>query len=101
MKQVREPWPKHGPDFNNWEENLIGFMQALDAARGQYWWCEDMPLKYLEIRIDTRDNGFILRDRDGNRVDPNRVLDAIDSWTKKFPNAEPIKRCRPTKDEAQ
>lgn len=79
-----EKWPHHGPDFNSWNGDLRAFMTLLTDAADESWWCMDTPLKYLEIRVDTRDCGFILLDRDRNRISPDRVVAAIASWREKF-----------------
>ncbi len=72
-----EPWPQTGPSFNAWENDFPRFAAILDDAANEAWWSSDMPLKYLEVRIDTRQNHFILYDRDRNRVSPDRVISAI------------------------
>lgn len=70
-------WQKRGPDFNEWEIEWERFAAMLADAKGEYFWVCDGALKYLNIRLDTRSNAFILRDRDDNRIDPSRVEAAI------------------------
>lgn len=70
-------WQKRGPDFNEWEIEWERFAAMLADAKGEYFWIYDGALKYLNIRLDTRSNAFILYDRDDNRIDPARVEEAI------------------------
>lgn len=83
---IPETWPKEGPDFNRWNKDAAGFV-ALMQAHDTFWLC-DHQLKYLTLRIDTRDCGFIISDRDGNTIEPERVLRAISRWNEKYPLAE-------------
>lgn len=75
-------WPKHGPEFNRWNGDLKRLVELLSANAEDRsgWWTMDTPLKYLEIRVDTRDGGFVLRDRDGVVIQPERVEAAIRKW---------------------
>jgi hypothetical protein len=73
-------WPSRGPAFNTWNLNLREFMALLDDAAGECWWAGDSDLKYLNVRIDTRDNAFVLYAANGAdpvRVSPDRVIAAI------------------------
>lgn len=52
------------------------FIQLL--AEHPNAWCWDYQIKYLTIDLDTREGlDFTLKDRDGNIIDPDRVLVAI------------------------
>lgn len=82
-----EPWPKSGPDFNEWNQDVGTFGALLQAAKRQHWWCSDSQLKYLEIRVDTRSGHFVLKDRDGNNIDPGRVVAAIERHRDRFGNS--------------
>lgn len=88
-------WPASGPDFNRWQTNLAEFMAALEKAKHSGFWCADMDLKYLTIRIDTRDNGWLLyidSRKDGGektRIDPQRVIDAICKWNEVAGDSKP------------
>ncbi len=68
---------------NQWLENLdevVAFIKAASAEQsytaegsripGQlYWsWCQNTRCKYVTLRIDMRDGGFVLTDRDGKRI---------------------------------
>ncbi|WP_424140810.1 hypothetical protein [Roseomonas chloroacetimidivorans] len=70
-----EPWPQSGPDYNSWNLDAARFVALVQAH--PTLWHNDSPLKYLGMRIDTRDGAFILTDRDGNALDANRVIAAI------------------------
>lgn len=41
------------------------------ARRGEWGWVGNSQCKYIEVRIDMRDGGCILRDRDGTRISPS------------------------------
>ena len=75
---------------NVWHTGLDEFMAKLKLASGQSWWICDPYLKYLNIRIDTRDNAFILTidGKNGSnkpeRIDPQRVVNAIDDFKAKY-----------------
>lgn len=75
---------------NTWNTGLEEFMYVLFNACEQPWWCVDGDLKYLNLRIDTRDNAFILsvNGRGENapqvRIDPQRVIEAIAKWNTDF-----------------
>lgn len=78
-------WKVHGPDFNAWNDDLMKFIEILDSVKDDPWWICDMPLKYLDIRIDTRDNGWLLRIEDSKeRVSPDRVVAAIEKFKDRF-----------------
>ncbi|MQX28962.1 hypothetical protein [Sinorhizobium meliloti] len=81
---MSEPWLVHGPDFNQWNGDLKRLVDLLHEAADDPWWCYDSQLKYISIWVDTRDNGFVLKDRDGNRISPERVEAAINKWRESF-----------------
>lgn len=88
MSDAGQTWPSSGPDFNRWEDDVFRLIELMKSVNGEPWWTADMPLKYLVIRIDTRDGGFIISDRDGNRISPDRVVAAIARWSKMMAKAE-------------
>lgn len=79
-------WPNNECDFNRWYHDLTAFVEILSKAESGYW-CEDHQLKYLNIRVDSRNCRFVLLvdDRDGGkeRISPNRVIAAIKKWERK------------------
>lgn len=89
-RDVTYRWPTEGPGFNPWHTDLARFMQIMEDAKDLSFWCVDMELKYLNVRIDTRNNRWILtsdnKNADGSRVrvDPQRVVDAIEKYRGRF-----------------
>ncbi len=73
---------------NTWNTGLSDFISVLSSVDNEPWWIVDSDLKYLDLRIDTRDNAFILKigkpDGEQTRIDPHRVIDAIDKFKEKF-----------------
>lgn len=69
---------------NVWNTGLLDLMGILEGAKDDAWWIFDTDLKYLNLRIDTRDNAFWLTvtkaDGETERIDPQRVIDAIDRY---------------------
>lgn len=53
------------------KEKLVPLIEEIQKKPAL--WHEDMKLKYLSVRIDTRDGTFTLCDRDGNIVDIEHV----------------------------
>ena len=43
-------------------------------------WHQDYGLKYISIRVDTRDGRCVLQDRNGNIIDPVKIKIAISKW---------------------
>lgn len=72
----RSPWN----DFP--AVDLLNEVQACPAM-----WLTDPALKYLEVRIDTRDGGFIIRDQDNNVIEPDRVRKAIAAAIERYGEA--------------
>lgn len=76
---VPDTWPTDPPILgtvpSDWSRDAAGFVALLSQHRAM--WLEDSNLKYLSLHIDTRDGGFVLRDRDGSRVSVAHVLEAI------------------------
>ena len=75
---------------NTWNTGLDKFIEVLNGGAGEAWWCCDTDLKYLNLRVDTRDNAFLLTVdgcKDGDpkrRIDPQRVVDAIAKWRNEY-----------------
>jgi hypothetical protein len=83
-------------DSNSWDKNLGDVFSFIKWAtrpdseifdeKGQYkpgetdWsWAKNMNCKYLNVRIDMRDGGFVLKNDKGQRIS----LDAL-KWQYKF-----------------
>lgn len=82
---------------NQWHTDLEQFMADLfDAKKNLHkgYWCMDGDVKYINLRIDTRDLGYLIH-ADGRgdasnmknkfRIHPDAVRDAIKAWAEKFP----------------
>ncbi len=84
---IPERWPTTGEEFGNpWHRNATAFLTLIDQHRG--FWGRDFDLKYLNLRIDTRNNQFVLLDRDNQRIHADRVLDAIRQHVARFGRVE-------------
>lgn len=73
-------WPTTGPDINTWYVDFGKFAKILDENRDEPFWPMDAGLKYLNVRIDTRDNAFVISNEDGEKISPDRVLEAIKKY---------------------
>ena len=58
-----------------WENDLKKVIDIL-ANNPQLWICGNPALKYVNIRIDTRDGAFYLSDRDGKTITSKDVFAA-------------------------
>jgi len=55
---------------NVWD-HIDDALAVIELARAGRWvWMENPQCKYIELRIDMRDGGCIIKDREGNRIDP-------------------------------
>lgn len=91
-------WPHDKPALGGvgWNTDLRGFMEILLGAEGLRYWIEDWDVKYLNLRIDTRDLGFILS-ADGRgpaenmknsfRICPTKVVAAIEKHRERYGDA--------------
>lgn len=62
---------------NTWD-NIEDFLSVLNAMRARKWhWWKNHKCKYVELRVDMRDGCCIIRDRDGNRIDPKDLARQI------------------------
>ncbi len=71
----REVIPLEWPERAGWYDDLPRFARLL--ARMDSAWHHNFRIKYLNIRIDTRDCGFCLLDRDDKPLPMSEVLDAF------------------------
>jgi len=71
-------WPQ---SRGGWNADASDFLKTVALNHG--FWVKDYRLKYLELRIDTREDAFILRDRDHNLIEPEAVMDAISKFMRK------------------
>lgn len=55
---------------NTWD-SIDDFIVVLEKMRaGQWHWVSNPRCKYVNLRVDMRDGGCLIRDKDGNRIDP-------------------------------
>lgn len=57
--------------LNKWHkiEELYPLMQlVISLITGKWSWARNMRCKYINIRIDMRDGGFVLLNRDRERI---------------------------------
>lgn len=57
---------------------LAGLVDML--TREEPWWTMEPRLKYIELRVDTRDGGFTLADRHGQPATIGEIEAAIAKW---------------------
>lgn len=69
-----------------WHSNVEEFVSMVAGNPG--FWRLDPQMKYLELRIDTRNGDFTLKDRDGNFVHPNDVQIEIAEWNQYYREKE-------------
>jgi len=54
---------------NVWD-HIDDALEVIELARAGRWvWMENTQCKYIELRIDMRDGGCIVKDSKGNRID--------------------------------
>lgn len=58
---------------NTWD-NVRDFIKVWQArVAGQWEWFANSRCKYVELRVDMRDGGCIIRDREGVRISPEEL----------------------------
>lgn len=91
--------PLEGMSPRVWNDNLEELMQRLFEMKEHAFWCSDWDVKYLNVRIDTRDNGYVLQaDGRGNSsnmkntflISPDKVFTAMDKYREMFPMQTPL-----------
>lgn len=55
-----------------WNPDAAAFLKRLEGQRDL--WLGNPDLKYLTLRVDTRDGAFLLFDRRGNQIAADHVL---------------------------
>gem|GEM_PF-2751658 len=70
--EIPAPFDQTGIAENPWYADSARFVSALQNR--PHRWLVNTQTKYVDIRIDTRDGGFVVKDRDGNRISPNEIL---------------------------
>ena len=73
-------------ETNTWD-SIDDFMGVMNEARAGNWhWFKNTKCKYVELRVDMRDGGCIIKDREGKRIDPKDL--AFQYGERETPNAE-------------
>ena len=58
---------------NTWD-SIDDFIAVLSAMRDGKWnWYANTRCKYVDLRVDMRDGGCIISDREGNRIDAKQL----------------------------
>lgn len=73
-------WPHDKP--HGWNLNAARFVELVRSQ--PLMWLRLPRAKYIELRIDTRDGGFNLYDRDRRPLNPDDVVNAIKEVNEQF-----------------
>ena len=68
---------------NTWDHVSDAIPTLYKASKGHWSWCYNMDCKYVELRIDMRDGGCLIRNREGNRIskeDLEKQTFSSDKW---------------------
>lgn len=58
-------------DVINLWDHVEDFLKVYNKMKNKKWsWIRNSKCKYVELRIDMRDGGCLIMDRDGNRINP-------------------------------
>lgn len=64
---------------NVWD-HLSDFVKVWNKLKtGEWHWYKNSKCKYVELRIDMRTGHCIIRDREGNRINPEDLAYQIDA----------------------
>ena len=64
---------------NQWD-SIDDFITVLNKMRADEWqWYENTNCKYVELRVDMRDGGCIIKDRHGRRITPAELAKQLDA----------------------
>jgi hypothetical protein len=74
-KSPTQPTAERDDDRHLWQQDAAGFLTRIQP-HGDLW-LGHSDLKYLTLRVDTRDGAFLLFDREGKPLRMDRVLEAI------------------------
>lgn len=83
-------WQTDGP--SGWNLDAAKFVALVQSC--PHAWLAFSRMKYIELRIDTRDGGFNLYDRDRQRLNPDKVVTAITEANEKFGHAPDYRTSR-------
>lgn len=58
---------------NIWDQ-IEDVVEVIKASREHNWsWARNTSCKYLNVRIDMRDGGCVILNRDGKRISPDQL----------------------------
>jgi len=91
-REIFSRWHKDRQDTAEGQPNrdwdhIDDVLPVIELMRSGKWvWDENMRCKYVEVRIDTRDGGCIIKDRHDVRITPAELVKQFDgrgglSWT--------------------
>ena len=61
---------KEKEKINFWD-HMDDFLETYNAMDYKKWsWVMNSKCKYVELRVDMRDGGCIIKDGEGNRINP-------------------------------
>ena len=80
------------PNFSTTEKRAMNLWDHVDAfievynkmKAGNWKWIKNQRCKYVDLRIDMRDGGCIIKDSDGKRISPEML-----AWQYTSENPEP------------
>jgi hypothetical protein len=64
---------KEKAEMNLWDNADSFFPLYQKMKSGDWCWTKNMSCKYIDIRIDMRDGGCLLYDKNGNRISFERL----------------------------
>ena len=65
--------PEEKTAMNRWDQ-IEDFLETYHKMLARKWsWASKMDCKYIELRIDMRDGGCIIADRNGKRISPDQL----------------------------
>jgi hypothetical protein len=73
-------------EANNWHEHLeldalIAAIKHRVGSKPHWHWVRNPDCKYIDIRIDMRDGGWVLLNRDRERISPDQLKHQEDYGT--------------------
>jgi len=79
-RSEKREWPHDRPA--GWNLDVLAFLKVVVEHPSMWLFCS--RAKYLELRIDTRDGAFNVRDRDSKHMNPDEVVAAAKVSVEKF-----------------
>lgn len=71
---AKESLPLQEKIARNIWDSIDDVLKVVRAAqRGDWCWSRNSSCKYLNLRLDMRDGGCIIYDRDGKRISPEQL----------------------------